>query len=136
MFIFHTDNDSTEYQLFTEYYSKLVDTLPANVLSHHFVSGKIISLTDHERIMKSNVSQDAAILLLNKVSLQLQSGNTTALKRMLLIMDHHGIDASRAISLEMQSKLSLFECEDSVVCNSGQSTYVAMNIYWYLALKY
>ena len=112
-----------QYKLFTDYYNKLVITLPANDLSHYFVSDKIISIRDHERIIRSTVPQDAAELLLNRLSLQLQNGNDILLNKMLLIMDYHGTDAAKAISLQIRSKLSLLECKDSTVSSSGQGTY-------------
>ena len=113
---------SMQYKLFTDYYNKLVKTLPASDLSHYFVSDKIISITDHERIIRSTVPQDAAELLLNRLSLQLKNGNDILLNKMLLIMDYHGTDAAKTISLEIRSKLSLLECKDSTVSSSGQGT--------------
>ena len=100
----------------------MVDTLPATDLSHYFVSDKIISLTDHERIIKSSVLQDAAKLLLDRVSLQLQSGNCTVFNKMLLIMDYYGVSTAKAISLEIRSKLLAVKCEDSqtVVSSTGK----------------
>ena len=97
-----------EYKLFTDYYSKLVNTLPASDLSHYFVSDKIITLEDHERIIKSAVTQDAAKLLLDRVSVQIQNGNTSVFSKMLLIMDYHGVNSAKAISREIRNKL---KCE-------------------------
>ena len=111
-----------QYKLFIDYYNKLVKTLPASDLSHYFVSDKIISITDHERIIRSTVPQDAAELLLNRLSLQLKNGNDILLNKMLLIMDYYGTDAAKTISLEIRSKLSLLECKDSTVSSSGQGT--------------
>ena len=96
---------SMEYKLFTDHRSKLVNTLPASDLSHYFVSDKIISLEDHERIIKSAVTQDAANLLLDKVSVQIQNGNTSVFSKMLLIMDYHGVNTAKAISREIRKKL-------------------------------
>ena len=96
---------SVEYKLFTDYYSKLVNTLPASDLSHYFVSDKIITLEDHERIIKSAVTQDAAKLLLDRVSVQIQNGNTSVFSKMLLIMDYHGVNTAKAISREIRNKL-------------------------------
>ena len=100
-----------EYRLFTEYYSKLVNTLPASDLSHYFVSDKIISLEDHERVIRSIVPQDAAKLLLDKVSLQIQNGSTSVFSKMLLIMDYHGVNTAKTISLEIRKKLLAIKCE-------------------------
>ena len=117
---YNAGHQSVEYKLFTDYYSKLVDTLPASDLSHYFVSDKIISLEDHERIIKSTVTQDAAKLLLDRVSFQLQNGNNMVLSKMLLIMDYRGIDTAKTISLEIRNKLSSLKCEDSTVNSSRQ----------------
>ena len=95
-----------EYKLFTEYYTKLLRILPAGHLSHYFVSDKIITLEDHENVIKSSSSQEAAKLLLDKVLLQLQGDNSTVFNKMLLIMDHHGVTDSKALSLEIRTKLS------------------------------
>ena len=100
-----------------------MDTLPASDLSHYFVSDKIITPEDHERIIKSAVTQDAAKLLLDGVSLQLQNGNKAVLSKMLLIMDYHGINTAKTISLEIRSKLSSLKCEESAVNSSGQGMY-------------
>ena len=108
--IIHVGQQSLEYRLFLDYYSKLVDTLPASDLSHYFVSDKIISLADHERIIRSTVPQDAAKLLLDKASLQLQKGNSTVLNKMLLIMDKYGVSAARATSVEIRKMLSAIKC--------------------------
>ena len=96
---------SVEYKLFTDYYSKLVNTLPASDLSHYFVSDKIITLEDHERIIKSAVTQDTAKLLLDRVSVQIQNGITSVFSKMLLIMDYHGVNTAKAISREIRNKL-------------------------------
>ena len=101
---------SIEYKLFTEYHNKLVDTLPASNLSHYFVSDKIISLEDHERIIKSTIQQDAAKLLLERVSLQLQKGKVNVFSKMLLIMDHYGVRTAQTISVEIRNKLSAVKC--------------------------
>ena len=110
-----TDNvigqQSTEYKLFTDYYSKLINTLPAGDLSHYFV---LITLEDHERIIRSTVPQDAAKLLLDRVSVQIQNGNTSVFSKMLLIMDYHGGNTAKVISREIRKKL---KCEQG---NSNQ----------------
>ena len=112
--MYHTDHQSVEYKIFTNYYSKLVDTLSASDLSHYFVSDKIISLTDHEEIIRSLLPWGAAKLLLDRVSFQLQKGNSRVLNNMLLIMNHHGVAAVKALSTEIRSKLSAVKSEVSV----------------------
>jgi len=94
-----------EYKLFTDYYSKLVDTLPASDLSHYFVSDRVISLADHEEIVRSSTPQKAARLLLDRVSQQLQNGNSSVFNKMLLIMEHHGIATAKIMAKEVRDKL-------------------------------
>ena len=120
----HAGYQSIEFKLFTDYYSKLVDILPASDLSHYFVSDKIISLEDYEKIIRSSLSQDAAKLLLDRVSLQLQNGNSAIFNKMLLIMDHHGVTTAKELSQKIRSRLSAAKCEDDVASSSGQSNYI------------
>ena len=124
IYIYHTDQQSMEYKLFTDHYDKLVNTLPASDLSHYFVSDKVISLKDHERIIRSIVPEDAAKLLLDKVSLQIQNGNTGVLNKMLLIMEYHGISTAKTISLEIREKLSAINFEQGKSVTTCVCTYV------------
>ena len=114
--------------MFTDYYSKLVDILPASDLSHYFVSDKIISLEDYEKIIRSSLPQDAAKLLLDRVSLQLQNGNSAIFNKMLLIMDHRGVTTAKELSQEIRSILSAAKSEDDVASSSGQSNYICTYI--------
>ena len=111
---FFTDYGLPEYKVFTDYYSKLVDTIPACSLSHYFVSENVISLTDHEEITKPTTpSHRAAQLLLNKVLYMLKEHKSVdCFNRMISIMEHHGDGATHALSQEIQSRL--------LKINSGQ----------------
>ena len=125
VFYGYVGHQSEECKIFTNYYSKLVDTLSASDLSHYFVSNKIISLTDHEEIIRSSLPWGAAKLLLDRVSFQLQKGNSSALNNMLLIMDHHGVAATKALSTEIRSKLLTVKSEVPVVSSYKQG--IAIN---------
>ena len=114
-YFYDVEQQVIEYKLFTDYYNKLINTLPASDLSHYFVSDKIISLTDHERIIRASVPQDAAKLLLDQVSLQLQKGNFAILHKMLLIMDYHGVNVAKMMSLEIRRKLSALRHEQGMM---------------------
>lgn len=120
--MYHIGHQSAEYSIFTNYYSKLGDTLSASDLSHYFVSDKIIPLTGHEKIIRSLLPWEAAKLLLDRVSIQLQKGNIRALNNMLLIMDHHGVAAVKALSTEIRSKLLAVKSEVSVVSSYEQGS--------------
>lgn len=113
-----------QYKIFIDYYNKFVDTLPATDLSHYFVSDKIISLTDHEEIMKASTPQKAARLLLDRVAEKLQNGNSMVLNKMLLIIEHHGIGTAKVLSLELRKKLSTVSCTDHKINDNIQGCYI------------
>ena len=122
--LYHTGYQSVEYKLFNDYYSKLVDIVPATDLSHYFVSDKIITLEDYDKIIRLPSPQEAAKILLGKVSLQLQSGNSAIFNKMLLIMDHYGVATAKELSQEIRSKLFAVKHADDVA--SAQSNYQHM----------
>jgi len=106
-----------EYGIFANYYSKLVDTIPANNLSHYFVSENVISLTDHEEIIKPTTpSHAAAQLLLNKVLFMLKEQRSVDyFNKMLSIMENHGDCATRILSQEINSKrLQIYNGKKSI----------------------
>ena len=109
---------SSEHKLLTKYYNKLVDIIPAINLSHFLVSDNTISPLDHEEIIRSLKPREAAELLLRKVSMQLQKGNSGVFNNLLVIMNHRGTAATRAISLEMRDKLLKIKGMDSLVSYS------------------
>jgi len=106
------DHQSPEYRVFIDYFSTLVDTLPATDLCHYFVSAKVITLADHQEVVRASSPQRAAKLLLDKVSRQLQDGDRTVFTKMLLIMKHHGIATAKSVSDEITAKLSEMKCTD------------------------
>ena len=111
-----------QYKMFTDYYGKLVDSIPAAELSHYFVSDKIISLTDYEEIIQSPSPQKAARVLLDRVGEELQNGNSAALNKLLLTIEHHGIGAAKALSSELKNQLPISSCGELVVDNKKQGT--------------
>ena len=120
----YSDNESTaEYKIFKDYYKTLVDTLPASDLAHYFVSEKIISLDDYDKIIRltSTLWQEASKLLLDRVSSQLQNGNSTLFNKMLMIMSHHTVTI-KALSQEMRDKISAL----NNTSDDEQSTYVIL----------
>ena len=72
------------------------------------------------------IPQDAAKLLLDRVSLQIQNGNTSVFSKMLLVMDYHGINTAKTISLEIKKKLSAIKCKQGNSNHSITTTYVRM----------
>jgi len=111
--------------LFNDYYSELVDILPATDLSHYFVSDKIILLSDYYKILEFTMPQQAAKLLLDRVSLQLKNGNDVVFNKMLLIMDHYGDTTVKELSQEIKTKLSTVKCKDSIASDNGQGNYIS-----------
>ena len=112
--LYHIGYQSVEFKLFSEYYNKLIDILPATDLSHYFVSVKIITLEDYDKIIRSTTPQEVAKVLLDEVSLKLRSGNSTIFNKMLLIMDHHGMATAKELSQEIRSKLFAVKHSDDV----------------------
>jgi len=83
-----------------------VDTLPASDLSHYFVSGRVISLADHEEITKPTTPSHMAVqLLLSRVATPLEAGDTRPLDKLLKILEYHGNGASKVLSAEIKAKL-------------------------------
>ena len=119
-----TDHQSIEYKLFNDYYSKLVDIVPSTDLSNYFVSEKIITLEDYDKIIRSPTPQEAAKIVLDKVLLQLQSGNSIIFNKMLLIMDHHGVATAKKLSQEIRSKLFAVKHADDVESSQSNCLYV------------
>ena len=92
--------------MFQQYYSKLVDCLPAKELSHYLVSQGVITLMDNEDINNPTISVcRAAELLLSKVSSSLKEGNVIPFKKLLDVMQKHGNDAIVSLSSEIQRLL-------------------------------
>ena len=121
--IFHVSysgRESSEHKIFMDYYSTLVDSLPASNLAHYFVSDKIISLDDYDKIIRITLPQEASKLLLDRVSLQLQNGDDTIFNKMLMIMNHHTI-TTRALSQEMRNKVSALKCANNLNSDDEQS---------------
>lgn len=117
----HTGHQSVEYKLFTDYYHDLVNILPADNLSHYFVTDKIISLEDYEKIIRCSLPQEAANILLDKMLLHLQNGNSAMFNKMLLIMDDHGGIDAKELSHEIRSKLPAVKWKDNVASKNGQN---------------
>lgn len=115
------NESSAEYKIFMDYYKTLVDTLPASDLAHYFVSEKIISLDDYDKIIRITLPQEGSKLLLDGVSLQLQNGNSTLFNKMLMIMNHHTITI-KILSQEMRRKISAL----NNTSDDEQSTYVIL----------
>ena len=113
--------------MFVDYFSRLEEILPATYLCHYFVSHKIISVSDYGRIIRSSLPQDAARVLLDRVSLQMQSGNSIIFNKMLLIMEYHGVIAAKRLSQEIRGKLTTPMCLDDLASGDGQSKLYANN---------
>ena len=128
--LYHTgDQQSVEYKLFIDYYSRLEEILPAIDLCHYFVSYKIISVKEYDSIIRLSLPQDAARALLKRVSLQMQSGNSTIFNKMLLIMEYHGVIAAKLLSQEIRGKLMAPMFLDDLTSDGEQSKlYAIINV--------
>jgi len=86
--------------------------LPICDLSPYFVSDKVISLADNEEILKSSTALTAAQLILDRVSLKMKNESSDVFSKMILIMEHHGIDAAKILSQEIKVKLKEIKLND------------------------
>ncbi|XP_065908019.1 uncharacterized protein [Dysidea avara] len=97
----------SELRVFKQYYSKLVDCLPAKELSHYLVSQGVITLMDNEDITCPTTSRHrAAELLLSRVSTLLQEDNVVPFQMLLDVMQKYGNDAIVSLSSEIQRLLN------------------------------
>lgn len=110
-YIFVSIDLSVEYEVFIEFFSQIVDVIPAVALSGHFVQENIISPQDQLEIFKVTLPINAAGLLLNKISIPLKGGNNKIFYKFLDITEQHGnidsktlIDDIRKTLLELKSK--------------------------------
>ena len=91
-----------EHEVFIQYYSKLTSILQVD-LTPHFVTAKIITLSDEDEITKASTTSHRAAMkmLLKPVSSSLETGYTTSFYKMLEIMQQHGNDAAQHLSGEI-----------------------------------
>ena len=92
--------------MFIQYYSKLTSILQVD-LTPHFVTAKIITLSDEDEITKaSTTSHKAAMkMLLKPISSSLETGYTTSFYKILGIMRQHGNDAAQHLSGEILDEI-------------------------------
>ena len=103
-----------------QYHNKLLKILPICDLTPYFVSDKVISLADNEEILKSSTTFTAAQLILERVSLRMKSGSTDIFAKMILIIEHYGIDAAKILSQEIKVKLKEIKHKDKKSYNSDK----------------
>jgi len=100
--------------VFITYYSKLTSILQVD-LTPHFVTAKIITLSDEDEITKSSTTSHRAAMkmLLKPVSLTLETGYTTSFYKMLEIIQQHGNDAAQHLAGEVLAEVKSPEVEKS-----------------------
>ena len=107
---FITDGHSPEYLMMVRHYSKLVDTLTAKNLSHHFVSRKVISTKDQEEILNPTTSSVwAATVLLRRVINPLKAGYENCTDNFYVFLDiaeEHGSDSIGLLVATIRKEVS------------------------------
>ena len=100
-----------EFEVLIEYFSKIVDVIHAGALSGHFVEKNIISPADQLEIFKVTSPNNAAGILLTKISFALKAGKSKTFYQFLDITEQHGnidslqlIDDIRKKVFELKSK--------------------------------
>ena len=100
---------SLEYTVLIDYYSKLVDSLSAKKLTHHFVSRKIISPKDEEEILRPSTSTIRGnTLILSKVVNPLKAGFkncSDGFYEFLNILEDYGSVDNKSLSLAIRNQL-------------------------------
>jgi len=103
-----------EYEVFIQYYSKLTSILQVD-LTPHFVTVKIITLSDEDEITKASATSHRAAMkmLLKPVSSSLEAGYTTSFYKMLEIIQQHGNDAAQHLAGEILAEVKSPELKKS-----------------------
>jgi len=103
-----------EYDVFIQYYSRLTSILQVD-LTPHFVTAKIITLSDEDEITKTSTASHRAAMkmLLKPVSSSLETGYTTSFYKMLEIIQQHGIDAAQHLAGEILAEVKSPEVKKS-----------------------
>jgi len=91
-----------EREAFITYYSDLTQVFRTNTFAAHFVSARIITMTDHDEICSLSPTS-GGIRLLRNVSAPLETGDTRNFYKMLDIMQNHGNNHARTLVGSMQS---------------------------------
>lgn len=78
-----------EYEVFIQFYSKLITVFNDRSYLHHFVPCKIVSPSDVQH-MYNLPDNDRAVYLLNKISAPLECGEKQCFSNMLDVMMTHG----------------------------------------------
>ena len=100
-----TDNYSAEYEVYICYYSQIVNSLPVETLSPHFVSHNIISPAEQLKILRVPSPIEAAGLLLSKISCALDAGITEGFYKFLDINEQYGSIDSKTVNIAMRKRL-------------------------------
>ena len=102
-----TEHLSLECEVFIHYYSQIVNSVSANVLSlsQYFVSEEIILPTNLQEISSIHSPTKAAGLLLNNISSALMSGSNEGFYKFLEVAERYGSDASKLVMSAIREKL-------------------------------
>ena len=93
--------------MFIHYYSQIVNSVSANVLSlsQYFVSEEIILPTNLQEISSIHSPTKAAGLLLNNISSALMSGSNEGFYKFVEVVERYGSDASKLVMSAIREKL-------------------------------
>ena len=96
---------SAEYEVYICYYSQIVNTLPVETLSPHFVAHNIILPAEQLEISSVPSPIKAAGLLLTKISYALDAGITKGFYKLLDINEQYGSIDSKTVTTAMRKRL-------------------------------
>lgn len=94
-----------ENEVFIRFYSKLIDVLSINSISHYLVSAKIISTEDIEEIDSLKTSKSKNMYVLRIVDKSLKAGITLSFCKLLDIMENYGGDDVTELARTIKKEL-------------------------------
>ena len=96
------------HALFTKEYARLCDTMQdIDSLLQYFVTKSIISIEDSKEIHSIPTNSNKVKHLLHKIEGPLKSGDTYGFYNMLVIMDEHGVQATKSLATEIKRSLGI-----------------------------
>lgn len=107
MYILYTVGGVKEYDVFTEFYPRLIHSLPTGNILNQLVSKRIITMDDCEQITAITRSQERASLVLRIIANPLKAGITHSFYELLEIMEKYGGDVS-LLANEIRAALKEF----------------------------
>ena len=97
----------TEKEILNNHYASLCSTLTdIDNLLPFFVQESVISVSDLEEINACKTMRNKVQKLLLHISCPLQAGDASGFRKMLTIMEEHGIQCTKDLAVKMSSNIT------------------------------